>query len=353
MIKQIHRLYTGFFHFNRFQYDYREFVDYHFLQTQITRNKNLLRILRSRKDKDLAKFYDDIPIDSPLSPNPLFDPIYFLNNLNASQKKILRIKKKYGNLFNYFLNKGYKNQIDPHEFFSFSYLRVNTPHDYKSNIWVEYVKNYRYYNLDVSPNFNGIFYLLNNTDVAESGMNPLLHYVQYGKTEGRSATEQFTFNSDGYNDIFKNTRISRKLIKPIVSEPLKNETKVIYELNEKPNFDSDSLTLIINDAKSGFIFPTDENVEIRNVLERNIGIDIDLIKMDQDYVLRKIKNLYNEKTEFDYVRIILPNKKMFSKYDGKEKAYKGEEIKYVFEYSSNNADYLKEKEIKEMIECLK
>lgn len=44
--------------------------------------------------------------------------------------------------------------------------------------------------------------------------------------------------------------------------------------------------------------------------------------------------------------IIVPDKKMFSK-------YKGLQIKTSFEYSSNNAEYLKREEIEEMIKCLK
>ena len=40
-----------------------------------------------------------------------------------------------------------------------------------------------------SPGFDGNAYLAANEDVAECGVNPLLHYVRYGKEEGRSWTQ--------------------------------------------------------------------------------------------------------------------------------------------------------------------
>jgi len=48
--------------------------------------------------------------------------------------------------------------------------------------------------------------------------------------------------------------------------------------------------------------------------------------------------------------VIVPDKKMFSRYRNLQINTDFEDYR---EYSSNNADYLKEKEIKEMIECLK
>lgn len=40
--------------------------------------------------------------------------------------------------------------------------------------------------LDPNDNFNTLWYLQNNSDVAQSGINPLLHYVLFGEEEGRS-----------------------------------------------------------------------------------------------------------------------------------------------------------------------
>jgi glycosyltransferase involved in cell wall biosynthesis len=48
---------------------------------------------------------------------------------------------------------------------------------------------------DPSPLFDSDQYLLQNPDVAKSGVNPLLHYVRWGKDEGRTAT--IPKNSEG------------------------------------------------------------------------------------------------------------------------------------------------------------
>jgi len=37
-----------------------------------------------------------------------------------------------------------------------------------------------------SEKFNSSYYLEQNPDVKSSGMNPLLHYIIFGKAEGRS-----------------------------------------------------------------------------------------------------------------------------------------------------------------------
>ena len=48
-----------------------------------------------------------------------------------------------------------------------------------------YLENWRQFDLNPSPNFNSGVYLKMNNDVEKSGMNPLLHYIKYGKNENR------------------------------------------------------------------------------------------------------------------------------------------------------------------------
>lgn len=43
-------------------------------------------------------------------------------------------------------------------------------------------------NADPSPGFSTEYYLTRNGDVAEAGKNPLLHYIEYGRAEGRAPT---------------------------------------------------------------------------------------------------------------------------------------------------------------------
>lgn len=42
--------------------------------------------------------------------------------------------------------------------------------------------------LDPSPNFSTVYYLTANPDVATAGINPFVHYIRSGKSEGRPAT---------------------------------------------------------------------------------------------------------------------------------------------------------------------
>ncbi len=44
-----------------------------------------------------------------------------------------------------------------------------------------------YYGLDPSPEFSTAFYLFSNSDVRNSSINPYVHYIQFGKQEGRSS----------------------------------------------------------------------------------------------------------------------------------------------------------------------
>ena len=65
--------------------------------------------------------------------------------------------------------------------------------------------------LDPSPEFSVRYYLLENQDVAEAGVNPLAHFVQFGQFEGRSTASRAqaalimdpSFNlRDALNDVF-------------------------------------------------------------------------------------------------------------------------------------------------------
>jgi GT2 family glycosyltransferase len=55
--------------------------------------------------------------------------------------------------------------------------------------------------------FNASWYLANNRDVAESGMNPALHYLQFGGFEGRDPSPKF--NSSWYLAAYKDVEQTR------------------------------------------------------------------------------------------------------------------------------------------------
>lgn len=48
-----------------------------------------------------------------------------------------------------------------------------------------YVNDYLNYGLNPSPDFDSMMYLEKYEDVKKSGMNPFVHYIKYGKKEGR------------------------------------------------------------------------------------------------------------------------------------------------------------------------
>jgi FkbM family methyltransferase len=57
---------------------------------------------------------------------------------------------------------------------------------------VHYVLYGAYEGRNPNPVFDTTFYLANNADVRASGINPLLHYIKYGETEGRQPSIGFS-----------------------------------------------------------------------------------------------------------------------------------------------------------------
>ena len=60
--------------------------------------------------------------------------------------------------------------------------------------------------------FDRDFYLRNNPDIAESGMDPLVHYVLYGWTEGRHPCQHFS--TTGY--LKANPDVAQQGICPLI-----------------------------------------------------------------------------------------------------------------------------------------
>ena len=102
-------------------------------------------------------------------------------------------------------------------------------------------------NFNPSPEFNTKWYLEENPDVKKVGMNPLVHYILYGRKEGRLPNESFDWKTkDSYTVILysglfddewfskyyslKNTNVN--LIKYYLDYYL------VYGLNPSPDFDS-------------------------------------------------------------------------------------------------------------------
>ncbi|MEE0942211.1 MAG: glycosyltransferase [Methanobrevibacter sp.] len=91
-----------------------------------------------------------------------------------------------------------------------------------------------------SARFDGVTYYEKYSDVANSGVNPLLHYLKYGITENRDGIKKFNYIS--FNEIFdvKNTlnHISQKVTIIMPLSNLFNSKKAVRNLyNMAKNFD--------------------------------------------------------------------------------------------------------------------
>jgi hypothetical protein len=286
-----------------FQYKEIDFIDFDFLRTQIVENKTISQRYLKSNEKDLYGFYLSLSIDSPISPHPLFNSKFYLKELNIDKKQFDLIKNKYQTLFNHFLNYGYKHDIDPHLYFSFKYVYENYEVEKKSNFWTKYITDIRYFSMNVSKNFENDFYFNNNPDVKNARLNPLVHYLKHGNSEGRSSKKSIKILSDNYVDVYNNTRVSTKLIRSSELEPLKNKRDIVYSLTKKQKFNPKEDTYIVSEDGSNFLYPYQENIKIRNRLNSNTKIEIDVGKMSKEFIKSKIKQIHNRDLTCDYLEI--------------------------------------------------
>jgi hypothetical protein len=74
------------------------------------------------------------------------------------------------------------------EYFDAAYYLKNNPGigHAKLKLAKHYLLHGGFENRNPSPDFTSSFYLRYYPDVAASGMNPLLHFIEFGKNEGRA-----------------------------------------------------------------------------------------------------------------------------------------------------------------------
>ena len=300
ILNQIKRLFSRQ---TSIKYEEINYVDFDFLRAQIFENKTISQKFFNSDEKDLFAFYLSLSLDSAISPHPLFDPKFYLNELEIDKKQLDVIKKKYKTLFNHFLNYGFKNGINPHVNFSFKYIYENYRVERESNFWTRYVTDIRFFSMNASENFENDFYLNNNLDVKIARLNPLVHYLKYGRGEGRSSRKSIKFVNDNYVDVYKNTRVSTKLIRSSELEPLKNKRDIVYSLTKKQKLNPNEDTYIVSGEGSNFLYPYNENIEIRNNLNSNSKIEIDVGKMSKEFIKSKIKQIYNKSLPCDYLEL--------------------------------------------------
>jgi hypothetical protein len=110
-------------------------------------------------------------------PHPLFDTRYYLNNVPDALDNGL-------NAFLHYLEAGWKTANKPnayfdHEFYHNTYDRPRGPYEVDYFFRVGFALGH-----DPGPSFSTSFYLSTYDSVRLSGLNPLAHYLQFGRHNG-------------------------------------------------------------------------------------------------------------------------------------------------------------------------
>lgn len=120
------------------------------------------------------------------SPHPLFDTKFYL-------KENPEVENAAGSPLEHFINTGAYRASNPHPLFDCSYYLAQLPEcdreTARENPLLHFLRAENSC-FDPHPAFDMKFYRKQNPDVVAIGINPLLHYITYGKAEGRSPTSQ-------------------------------------------------------------------------------------------------------------------------------------------------------------------
>ncbi len=112
--------------------------------------------------------------------DPLFDPVYYLaHNPDIAAAGI--------DPYQHYVTLGWKEGRDPSALFSTGYYLAHNPITPGVNPLQDFENGGWQAGRDPSASFSTSDYLAANPDVKAAGIDPLLHYVQSGKAEGRAA----------------------------------------------------------------------------------------------------------------------------------------------------------------------
>ena len=132
------------------------------------------------------------------APMPLFDPVYYRSQLKGRLKEI-------NALLHYAWIGRYLN-LSPHTWFDVHYYVQNNIDVVQAGVdpLLHFLKYGALEGRSPCPQFNNSWYLHEYVDVAQARMNPLVHYLMYGAQEGRAAapdhgkTIEFKPDRDNY-----------------------------------------------------------------------------------------------------------------------------------------------------------
>ncbi len=124
----------------------------------------------------------------------------------------------------------------------------------------------------LDPDFDAAYYLANNPDVAASGLNPLLHYLQYGWKEHRDPSAYFS--TSWY--LAKNPDVAAAGLDPLVHY----ETYGWREGRDPgPNFSLSKYLAVYPDAKAAGIDPLQQFMTV-GLAEGHIAIPVKAVLPD-------------------------------------------------------------------------
>ena len=111
---------------------------------------------------------------------PLFDEGFYRKQLNEHVKA--------SGLVEDFCARGWKTGLDPHPLFDVSYYLSANPDVEQAGVnpLLHFLEFGAFEKRSPHPLFDVSYYLLHNPDVEQTGANPLLHYLRQGAFEGKS-----------------------------------------------------------------------------------------------------------------------------------------------------------------------
>ena len=126
------------------------------------------------------------------NPSPLFDSEYYLEQ-NPDVASALAGGSFNGDPLLHYVEAGAAEGRDPNPYFDSDYYVAQNPNAALSieingsNPLEHYVLSGSSQGADPSANFDPEFYLAQNQDVAAAGIDPLTHFLSFGRDEGRAA----------------------------------------------------------------------------------------------------------------------------------------------------------------------
>ncbi len=145
-----------------------------------------------------------------IASSSIFDSAYYLNRYED-------IKRRNSEPLRHYLKYGHKEGRNPNAFFDTKFYRDKYLKGNKEiNPLYHYLSSNSYFSCKTSNFFDGDYYLKRYPDVLKSGMNPLVHFLNFGLSEGRQGVE--TIN---------HTRGSSSIAGPCVDYPIDLSVTII------------------------------------------------------------------------------------------------------------------------------